>query len=233
MQAPAPPVSRSPVGRFTSWLSHLWAERTFVLALLLVIPALLPLAAPGYFFGAHDGRHTVFWLLEFDRAFSDGALVADLGARSRVGVRLSALVGVCAALLFRSRSVSPVGIGPHGGGQGRLGLLVHPGRGGDVPPDTPLVGTGRRAGRCVGLHLRALSLGGHLRARRACRIRRAGDSAVGSARAGERLGKSRREERGAGCSGARRAAVDAQHGPGGLRPAGRGFRCLEGVASGS
>jgi hypothetical protein len=45
-----------------------------VLALLLAIPALLPLAAPGYFFDAHDGRHSVFWLLEFDRAFSDGAL---------------------------------------------------------------------------------------------------------------------------------------------------------------
>lgn len=45
-----------------------------VLALLLAIPALLPLAAPGYFFDAHDGRHSVFWLLEFDRAFRDGAL---------------------------------------------------------------------------------------------------------------------------------------------------------------
>jgi len=49
-------------------------DRYLALALLLAIPALLPLAAPGYFFGAHDGRHTVFWLLEFDRAFSDGAL---------------------------------------------------------------------------------------------------------------------------------------------------------------
>ena len=74
MQAPTLPLSRSPIHRFARWLTHLLAERAFVLALLLTIPALLPLAAPGYFFGAHDGRHTVFWLLEFDRAFSDGAL---------------------------------------------------------------------------------------------------------------------------------------------------------------
>ncbi|MCU0501101.1 MAG: hypothetical protein MUC51_04935 [Anaerolineae bacterium] len=74
MQVPTLPLSHAPAHRFKSWLSHLWVEPAFVLALLLVIPALLPLAAPGYFFSAHDGRHTVFWLLEFDRAFSDGAL---------------------------------------------------------------------------------------------------------------------------------------------------------------
>jgi hypothetical protein len=42
--------------------------------LLLFIPAMLPLAAPGYFFNAHDARHSVFWLVEFDRAVQDGAL---------------------------------------------------------------------------------------------------------------------------------------------------------------
>lgn len=47
---------------------HAW------LALLLVIPALLPLLAPGYFFQAHDAHHSVFWLVEFDQAFRDGAL---------------------------------------------------------------------------------------------------------------------------------------------------------------
>ncbi len=44
------------------------------LALLLTIPALLPLAAPGYFFNAHDGHHSVFWLYEFDVALRDGTL---------------------------------------------------------------------------------------------------------------------------------------------------------------
>lgn len=44
------------------------------LALLLTIPALLPLLAPGYFFKAHDAHHSVFFLVEFDQAIRDGAL---------------------------------------------------------------------------------------------------------------------------------------------------------------
>jgi len=47
-------------------------ERELWLALLLAIPALLPLAAPGYFFHAHDARHSVFFLVEFDQAIRDG-----------------------------------------------------------------------------------------------------------------------------------------------------------------
>lgn len=54
--------------------AHGWAEPALALALLLTLPALLPLTAPGYFFNAHDGRHSVFWLLQFDAAFRDGAL---------------------------------------------------------------------------------------------------------------------------------------------------------------
>jgi hypothetical protein len=60
--------------RLTAGLSRLPAETDLALALLLAIPALLPLTAPGYFFNAHDGRHSVFWLFEFDAAFRDGAL---------------------------------------------------------------------------------------------------------------------------------------------------------------
>jgi hypothetical protein len=41
------------------------------LALLLMLPALLPLAAPGYFFGAHDAHHSVFFLVEFDQSLRD------------------------------------------------------------------------------------------------------------------------------------------------------------------
>jgi hypothetical protein len=55
-------------------LARPFADSGLALALLLAIPALLPLAAPGYFFDAHDGRHSVFWLYEFDAAFRDGAL---------------------------------------------------------------------------------------------------------------------------------------------------------------
>ena len=45
-----------------------------VLTLLLAIFALWPLFAPGYFYGAHDGRHSVFYVAMFDEAIRDGAL---------------------------------------------------------------------------------------------------------------------------------------------------------------
>lgn len=39
---------------------------------LLALPALAPFAQPGYFWGAHDARHNVYFLFEFDRAWQDG-----------------------------------------------------------------------------------------------------------------------------------------------------------------
>ena len=60
--------------RLIARLARPFADSGLALALLLAIPALLPLAAPGYFFNAHDGHHSVFWLYEFDAAFRDGAL---------------------------------------------------------------------------------------------------------------------------------------------------------------
>lgn len=46
------------------------------LLLLFVLSALAlsPLVAPGYFYSAHDGRHSVFFLTMFDEAIRDGAL---------------------------------------------------------------------------------------------------------------------------------------------------------------
>jgi hypothetical protein len=46
------------------------------LALLLGLSllSLAPLAAPGYFFGAHDGRHSVFFISMFDESIRSGAL---------------------------------------------------------------------------------------------------------------------------------------------------------------
>jgi hypothetical protein len=43
------------------------------LVLALSLFAVLPLAGPDYFFGAHDAPHTVFFLTEFDAAVRDGA----------------------------------------------------------------------------------------------------------------------------------------------------------------
>lgn len=43
-----------------------------LLTLLLTAFALGPLLQPGYFWGAHDGRHNVYFLFEFDRSIRDG-----------------------------------------------------------------------------------------------------------------------------------------------------------------
>ncbi|MBV7337595.1 hypothetical protein KFU94_57075 [Chloroflexi bacterium TSY] len=45
-----------------------------VLLFVLTLFALTPLAAPGYFYAAHDGRHSVFFVTMFDEAIQDGAL---------------------------------------------------------------------------------------------------------------------------------------------------------------
>jgi len=55
------------------------------LLLFLAIPACLPLVAPGYFFNAHDGHHSVFFLVEFDRAIKDGVLWPVWGPDHAVG----------------------------------------------------------------------------------------------------------------------------------------------------
>ncbi len=47
--------------------------RKVILVLLLTSFAWWPLLAPGYFLKAHDARHTLFFLVEFDQALRDGA----------------------------------------------------------------------------------------------------------------------------------------------------------------
>jgi hypothetical protein len=44
----------------------------WLLAPLLSVFAVGPLTHPGYFWGAHDARHSVYFLVEFDRAIQDG-----------------------------------------------------------------------------------------------------------------------------------------------------------------
>ncbi len=46
---------KSPPARLADSVLRLLSNRTAWLLLLLIIPAMLPLAAPGYFFKAHDG----------------------------------------------------------------------------------------------------------------------------------------------------------------------------------
>ncbi len=43
-----------------------------ILLIFFSLFAIGPLLGPGYFWGAHDGRHSVYFLFEFDRAIQDG-----------------------------------------------------------------------------------------------------------------------------------------------------------------
>ncbi len=57
--------------RLTAWLARI--DHYLVLLLGLSLLALTPLAAPGYFYEAHDGRHSVFYLQMFDASVRSGA----------------------------------------------------------------------------------------------------------------------------------------------------------------
>jgi hypothetical protein len=61
-------ISRpTPLTPHSSYLDpYLW------LTLLLSLPVVGPLLQPGYFWGAHDARHSVYFLHQFDRVFRDG-----------------------------------------------------------------------------------------------------------------------------------------------------------------
>lgn len=54
-----------------------WARAVdphLLLLFALSLPALAPLLGPGYFYEAHDGRHSVFYQVMFDASFQNGAL---------------------------------------------------------------------------------------------------------------------------------------------------------------
>ena len=82
------PASRSPQSlpaEIVYALLRLLSSRTAWLLLLFLIPAMLPLAAPGYFFRAHDGSHSVSYLVEFDQAIRDGLIWPIWGPDYAVG----------------------------------------------------------------------------------------------------------------------------------------------------
>ncbi|NJN95876.1 MAG: hypothetical protein HC875_18105 [Anaerolineales bacterium] len=64
----SPTIFHSPSSIFHLLFSdpYLW------LTLLLSLPVIGPLLQPGYFWGAHDARHSVYFLYQFDKAIQDG-----------------------------------------------------------------------------------------------------------------------------------------------------------------
>jgi len=68
---------RPAAGRLPTFLSHQW---TFiVLIVLLGLVVLAPLLQPGYFWGAHDARHDVYFIFEYDKSVQDGNWLPSWG----------------------------------------------------------------------------------------------------------------------------------------------------------
>ena len=53
-------------------LPALWRDPLFWLTLALTSFAVAPFLLPGYFWGANDARHHVYFLFEYDRLVQDG-----------------------------------------------------------------------------------------------------------------------------------------------------------------
>jgi hypothetical protein len=49
-------------------------DTNLILLVALTVFAIAPLCQPGFFWGAHDARHSVYFLYEFDRSIQDGIL---------------------------------------------------------------------------------------------------------------------------------------------------------------
>jgi hypothetical protein len=61
------PITEDPVVS-----TPVWRERTFWLTLALTSFAIAPFLLPGYFWGANDARHHVYFLFQYDRSVQDG-----------------------------------------------------------------------------------------------------------------------------------------------------------------
>ena len=68
-------IAASP-GRFSALLVRLRAlvlgHPALLAVLLIALVAIAPLLQPGYFWGAHDARHDVYFLFEYDQAVQEG-----------------------------------------------------------------------------------------------------------------------------------------------------------------
>jgi len=62
------------VGRLLKGLVHPKVDPYFIITILLSLFAIGPLMQPGYFWGAHDARHSVYFLFEFNKSIQDGIL---------------------------------------------------------------------------------------------------------------------------------------------------------------
>ncbi|MGL4650944.1 MAG: hypothetical protein ACRC1H_16165, partial [Caldilineaceae bacterium] len=69
--AVAAPVAEARQGTGAAWVP-LWRDPLLALTLLVSIFAVAPFWLPGYFWGANDARHHVYFLHQFNRMWQDG-----------------------------------------------------------------------------------------------------------------------------------------------------------------
>ena len=100
-------------GRRSFWF-RAWfplRDRYLIALLLLLLPAILPLAAPGYFFDAHDAHHSVFFLVEFDQAIQDGVLWPVWGPDHALGFGYPTWLLYAPAAYFVAEGFHLLGLG--------------------------------------------------------------------------------------------------------------------------
>ena len=86
-------------------------RRYLLLACLLAGFGLWPLLAPGYFLKAHDAAHSLFFLVEFDQAFRDGALIPRWGVDHALGYGYPTFVFISPLAYYVAESFHLVGAG--------------------------------------------------------------------------------------------------------------------------
>ncbi len=85
--------------------------RKIALVLLLTSFAWWPLLAPGYFLKAHDARHTLFFLVEFDQAIKDGAWYPRWAIDQAVGYGYPLFIFYAPLAYFTAEAFHLLGLG--------------------------------------------------------------------------------------------------------------------------
>ena len=131
---------------------------------------MLPLFAPGYFLKAHDARHSIFFLVEFDRSFSEGALWPVWGPDHAVGFGYPTFLLYAPLAFYVGEAFHLLGLGFAAATKATWALGFLLGAAGSYRLGAALVQPCRCARRQPCLHLRALPPVADLRARGAGRV---------------------------------------------------------------
>ena len=175
---PRAPVRRSLPARLRAWL----LPSVFgLLVLLFGLIAIGPLLQPGYFWGAHDARHDVYFLFQYDKSVQEGNWFPRWGPDWAFGYGypfwiIYAPLGVLLGELCHHF----LGLGLGNERQDRPRSLDRPFGARHVRVRALVARAPGRAGGRTGLHGRPVPPGGRLRTGRAARIAGPGPAAPGA-----------------------------------------------------